>query len=223
MFSIAAPQWCGAPSSLERMPSALYTYPHASPSHLTPTHPRTYIDYAIRWDVSLVCLTQVDTAGLARAQRELAKSNAAAQSLESSNAETSTTTTATPTEADTAAVSDSQGRISGDGAGGDRDSPQGGAGRPTSSAELQAAGSEDSVIVTGQGERRGARQGQGKEEGDDEGEGDLDPGAIKLEMLPMGAVGHLGRRDQLGIIRKTVAREKRMLVLQRLFHLAQGG
>ncbi|CAM9330780.1 unnamed protein product [Ectocarpus sp. 13 AM-2016] len=40
-------------------------------------------------------------------------------------------------------------------------------------------------------------------------------------MLPMSAVEHLGSADRLEIIRKTVPRERRMAVLQRLFHLAQ--
>lgn len=50
----------------------------------------------------------------------------------------------------------------------------------------------------------------------------LEPSGTRLDMLPMGAVAHLSRRDRLGIIRKTVPKERRMLVLQRLFHLAQG-
>lgn len=154
----------------------------------------------------------MDTAGLARAQREAAKSNALAQSRESSNAESSPTTTVTKEDA----VSDSQLPSSGS-TDGDTEPPQGGAGR-LNGAELPAV-SEDNVIVTNQGARRDA----GQEEEDEEDGEVLDPGAIKLKMLPMGAVGHLGRGDQVGIIRKTVPKEKRMLVLQRLFHLAQGG
>lgn len=50
----------------------------------------------------------------------------------------------------------------------------------------------------------------------------LEPRGTRLEMLPMGAVDHLSRRDRLGIIRKTVPKERRIVVLQRLFHLAQG-
>lgn len=44
----------------------------------------------------------------------------------------------------------------------------------------------------------------------------------ETEMLQMEAVAHLGRADRLGIIRKTVPFEKRVLALQRLFFLAQG-
>lgn len=64
--------------------------------------------------------------------------------------------------------------------------------------------------------REGGKGKGGEEEGGLGGEGE------RLEMLPMGAVGHLGRSDRLGIIRKTVPVEKRVVVLQRLFYLAQG-
>lgn len=66
-------------------------------------------------------------------------------------------------------------------------------------------------------EGRGGEKGKGIEE-----KGRLGEEGERLEMLPMGAVGHLGRSDRLGIIRKTVPMEKRVVVLQRLFYLAQG-
>jgi len=75
-------------------------------------------------------------------------------------------------------------------------------------------------------QRRSGGETDSDEAGDmPEGQGEalegLDP-STKMEMLPMGAVDHLGRGDRLGIIKKTVPVERRMLVLQRLFHLAQG-
>lgn len=156
----------------------------------------------------------MDTAGLARAQRKAAKSHAVSQSLESSNAETSTTTN---TEAEN--VSGSQ-RISSDSADGGGGPPQRGAGE-LDAAEFTTV-TEDNVVVTDQGVRQKVVQGKAQEDDEEEDGAGLDQGATKLEMVPMGAVGHLGRRDKLAIIRKTVAKEKRMVVLQRLFHLAQG-
>lgn len=159
----------------------------------------------------------MDTAGLARAQREATKSKAIAQSFESSsNAETSTAGTTTANAA--ATVSGSHRRSSS--GGGDRNALEGegdlgGAVLPVSSEDED----KDNAVVTDQGGRLDGGQEEEEEDGDGVG---LDLGAKRLEMLPMGAVGHLGRRDRLDIIRKTVPKEKRMVVLQRLFHLAQG-
>ncbi|CAM9132453.1 unnamed protein product [Scytosiphon promiscuus] len=57
--------------------------------------------------------------------------------------------------------------------------------------------------------------------GEAQGEAISDPSTKKVEMLPLGSVGHLGRADRMGIIRKTVPKERRVAVLQRLFQLAQ--
>lgn len=72
------------------------------------------------------------------------------------------------------------------------------------------------------GEEGEEEEGLGSEAEALEASAGVDPSTKKLEMLPMEAVGHLGRGDRLGIIKKTVPVERRMLVLQRLFHLAQG-
>lgn len=60
--------------------------------------------------------------------------------------------------------------------------------------------------------------GKGVEEG-----GEQDGRGERLEMLQMGLVGHLDREERLVIIRKMVPMEKRVVVLHRLFYLAQGG
>ncbi|CAM9266610.1 unnamed protein product, partial [Ectocarpus sp. 4 AP-2014] len=165
---------------------------------------------------------QVDTAGLARAQKAIAKANAAAQSLEDSlpNSKTGTTEAATQdgdignlvvdsmtgdASVPTATVREESNESSG---GGNGDTQEGG-------ARLQA----------NEGGRQGGSGGgrvDGQELEDDEERGEASNASEKrLEMLPMGAVEHLGRADRLGIVRKTVPRERRKAVLQRLFHLAQ--
>eukprot|EP00904_Undaria_pinnatifida_P011048 jgi/Undpi1/7073/HiC_scaffold_22.g09547.m1 len=58
--------------------------------------------------------------------------------------------------------------------------------------------------------------GKGVEEG-----GEQDGRGERLEMLQMGLVGHLDREERLVIIRKMVPMEKRVVVLHRLFYLAQ--
>lgn len=86
------------------------------------------------------------------------------------------------------------------------------------------AGREDVDTQDSQARQQDEGSGEELEEhaGEAQGEGDSDSSAKPLEMLPMGAVGHLGRADRMGIIRKTVPNERRMAVLQRLFQLAQG-
>lgn len=82
------------------------------------------------------------------------------------------------------------------------------------------------VLEAGEGRLLGDdedRQGEVEEGGGVSLEQSLEQSAASPEMLPMAAVAHLSRRDRLGIIRKTVPTERRMVVLQRLFHLAQGG
>ncbi|CAB1108283.1 unnamed protein product [Ectocarpus sp. CCAP 1310/34] len=165
---------------------------------------------------------QVDTAGLMRAQKAIVRANAAAQSLEDSltDSKTGTTEAATPNgdignllnnitgdaSVPTASVREESNRSSG---GGNGDTQEGG-------ARLQAI--EEGGRQGGNGS--GGVDGQELEEGEERGEAS-NASEKRLEMLPMGAVGHLGRADRLGIIRKTVPRERRMAVLQRLFHLAQ--
>lgn len=107
------------------------------------------------------------------------------------------------------------------------------AGLPAVSPEDVSVSVVDSIAAAAaaglDGEEGGLLEGGDGAQAEAEGEGGVgavdasDPSAARLEMLPMGAVAHLSRRDRLGIIRKTVPTERRMLVLQRLFHLAQGG
>lgn len=173
--------------------------------------------------MNFVFFLQVDTAGLLRAQKAIAKANAAAQSLEDSLSDTKTGTTeaATPdgdignlvnsitggASVPTATVRAESNRSSG---GGNGDTQEGGA-RLLANDERGRQGGSGGGGVDGQ------------ELEDDEERGEASNASEKrLEMLPMGAVGHLGRADRLEIIRKTVPRERRMAVLQRLFHLAQG-
>lgn len=103
--------------------------------------------------------------------------------------------------------------------------PEDGRGSVAASAAVAAAAKagEERWLGDGDGAGAGDRGGQ-VEVGEAGGEAlSSKPSEPGLEMLPMGAVGHLSRRDRLGIIKKTVPKEKRMVVLQRLFHLAQGG
>ncbi|CAM9262384.1 unnamed protein product [Ectocarpus fasciculatus] len=166
---------------------------------------------------------QVDTAGLLRAQKAIAKANAAAQSLEDSLPDSKTGTMEAATQdgdignvavnsstgdasVPTATMREESNRSSSDGNG---DMQEGG-------ARLQA---NDQGVRPG---RSGGEEVDGQEVEEDEERGQVSNASEKrLEMLPMGAVGHLGRAERLGIIRKTVPRERRMAVLQRLFHLAQ--
>lgn len=53
-------------------------------------------------------------------------------------------------------------------------------------------------------------------------EADCHLNLTRVETLPMGAVGHLGRKDRVNVIRKTVPPQKRVALLHRLFYLAQG-
>lgn len=169
---------------------------------------------------------QVDTAGLLRAQKAIAKANAAAQSLEDSLPDSKTGTMEAATQdgdignlavnsstgdasVPTATMREESNRSSSDGNG---DMQEGG-------ARLQA---NDPGVGPGRSGGEGV-DGQEVEEDEERGQVQVSNASEKrLEMLPMGAVGHLGRAERLGIIRKTVPRERRMAVLQRLFHLAQG-
>ncbi|CAM9550226.1 unnamed protein product, partial [Choristocarpus tenellus] len=74
-----------------------------------------------------------------------------------------------------------------------------------------SSASKESVVVTQQGE-----EGDGGEE-----LGDATADRDGHEMLPMKDVPHLTRHDRLHIIRATAPLEKRQLVLQRLFYVAQ--
>lgn len=88
----------------------------------------------------------------------------------------------------------------------------------------EASGQDGLQIALGEGRQQdgGGSEELDGQEGRVQGEAASDSSGKKIEMLPMGGVGHLGRADRLGIIRKTVPKERRMAVLQRLFQLAQG-
>eukprot|EP00752_Nemacystus_decipiens_P013808 g12258.t1 len=183
---------------------------------------------------------QVDTAGLLRAQRASAKSRTADQSFQSRNSGTNTIYSASRNDADSTAgaarIPPSQAK--GGGGSGVRDS-EASAGRgdaevgnkdddgdkamvsPVVAPEGVSVGG--SITTASEAGDHGLFGDAGQEEVGEVGEGGqtLEPSATRLEMLPMGAVGHLSRRDRLGIIRKTVPKERRIVVLQRLFHLAQ--
>lgn len=185
----------------------------------------------------------MDTAGLLRAQRAAEKSQAAAQSLQSSTSTSRSYSSGTDSIPGAAPAPPSQrtnaGGNGGGGlgsgraaAGGGQENGKGddaaaGVGLPVVAPEGVHARVVGSVGAAAKAEAEVAEEGllgdQGQSAVEGEGGAALDPSATTLEMLPMGAVAHLSRRDRLGIIRKTVPIERRMVVLQRLFHLAQGG
>lgn len=171
----------------------------------------------------------MDTAGLLRAQKAAAKSQAIADSLQN------TTTNANADDNDNdgipggAPVSPSQRRRGGGNEGGSGDTAAGGDKDGDGAAVLPVVAPSEvrSVAAAVRLGEEGLLGEAGQGEAEEEGEAALEPSASAsapgLEMLPMGAVAHLSRQDRLGIIRKTVPKERRMVVLQRLFHLAQGG